>query len=567
MSSNMKWILALIVIMATGACSKRLDKLLPTPPFAVNNNPGSAGSIRLLDFSQLGDYDVSLDRVEQGSSFDLSINDKQLTSFVSTRGPLGGSTAWFSGGKFIFGKNFTIPDSLFDPKGDGILKLFYTYYTTSNPQDAGYTVDPRDSSVLKRTLSLHNNPNQPQDIYFYDGWLPTPIGNPGSATNSRMGILTTQRSLGPSIQPDHFKVRLINLAGKTISDPLNQLTLTYADGSAVDTKTTAVSYPQASDYVELPYGTYYFGIMDQAGNQVQEIPTAVPAGGTTGTYYPGAVITFVVFHATYTDPSSGIQTYSPYYNIVSDIAASTQPNFIRMQGIDAVPGLSNLRFAVDGQPLGDFMQFGQHTDYATFSVGPHTLQLMDGSNRVLASRDLSDTYPMNNFSIWAYMSNGQLQLQVSGNDMSKAVYPFGTQTGLTPNPPGVAQWQCRFLNLSTDVPYVSFIDSVGFEDDTNDHITLPQAWQHLGIGEVLDDRGVVSGQSGKAGANISVYNSPPDEFPGTALGPVLHYPMVANPSLYKPGKMPVAEPGVYSIALIGSAADNSLQLITIKHNK
>jgi hypothetical protein len=57
--------------------------------------------------------------------------------------------------------------------------------------------------------------------------------------------------------------------------------------------------------------------------------------------------------------------------------------------------------------------------------------------------------------------------------------------------------------------------------------------------------------------------------PGTSLGLVLHYPMVANPQLYPAGNMPPAEQGIFSIALIGSASGtgNSLEMIRIKHNQ
>lgn len=562
----------LMTALALGACSKRYDKPLPTSPLYQNNNPGSAGSVRLVDLSQAGDRAKGSFTVVP-TGLDLAVNGKRLTTFASPTG-FTGPTYWFTSGKFSYGTSFTIPDSLFDPQGNALLQFYYVYFKTGRPADGGSNNDRLDSPVLRMSIPVHNDINKPQDILFYDSVVSL---NPGSLpTALQLKSLTVQRPAGPSVQPDHFKIRLVNLTGRPFADPTNQLTLTYADGSKVDSKTTAVAFPGASDYLDLPFGTYQFKIKDRAGNVLGVAGDIYGYANMPLTYNPGGVYTLIAYNSTLQpNPNGGAVYYNPSYVLQTDIKPSAQPNYIRVQAIHAAAGLSNLHFSVDGQALGDFVSFGQQTGYGIFSIGPHKMQLLDGNGKELASRVLSDTYPLDNLSVWAYVAGGVAQLLVTHNDLSQRFFqPGSSGTALSePKPPITTNmygiWKVQFLNLSGDVPYASFIDNTGnFGAGGNFVLNDSSAWLHLAVGAVKDVMGVVTGRTNdKTATTISVFDSPPGANPGTPLDLTLDHPLVADS--YPPGQVPSTEMGTYTIALIGTktSGGDTLRMITIKHNQ
>lgn len=558
----------LLFVLGLGGCSKRYDKPLAVPPFANNSTPGSAGSIRLINFGQLT-HSNGLPIVAP-AALDLAVNDRRLTTFTDLSG-FTGSTLWFPTGKFGYSSSLTIPDSLYDADGNATLQFYYVWSKAGRPADGGFNNVNLDSVVLQKRMAVHNDISHPQDIIFYDAW---DRASAGIVPITQLASVTVPRSGSPSAQPDHFKIRLINLTGKPYADTLNQLTLTYADGSKVDVRTTAVTYPGASDYIDLPYGTYQFKIKDQKGNALGVAGDIYGSGNRLLTFLPGGVYTLIAYNSTLQPDASGPVYYNPSFVLLTDIAPSKQPNYIRVQAIHAAPGLSNLHFSMDGQPLGGFLAFGQHTGYNIFSIGPHKLQLTDGDGKELASKVLSDTYPLDNLSVWAYIVDGRPELLVTANDLSlSTIYNDPTPGAI----PGLITytfglpWKVRFLNLSIGVPYASFIDNTGnFASASTSPINSSSAWEHLSVGTVLNDQGLVTGTTvdlSLPAKTISAYDSPPGAEPGTSLNLSLDHPLVADS--YPNGKLPATETGLYTIALIGNKTANgdTLRMITVKHNQ
>jgi hypothetical protein len=320
-----------------------------------------------------------------------------------------------------------------------------------------------------------------------------------------------------------------------------------------------------------------FRLKDQSGNwmngsndgQVFLNPdgTVVNAPGLGYTpihfFQPGGIYTIVTAWDSYApDPgTSGIHFDQPGYRVINDNTAPVNPNYIRIQGVDAVPGISNLHFTIDGQPLGNFLQQGEASTPGIFSIGPHQLQALDGNGGVLAQQFLPNTEPLDNLTCWAFKKNGVVQLLLTSNDMSMANTDMINAADPMQKNYLIYGWTCRFLNLS-DVPAVSFLDSSGHFDYSSN----PDAFQHLGIGFTPAERATVPIQIGLGsyGSMITAYNSPAGELPGASLLSISH-PLLVNPVLYSGKVLPAAEPGVWSVALIGTSS-GGLKLISIRHN-
>jgi hypothetical protein len=566
MSLKMICGLVLLVSFATG-CTKHIDPRLQLPPGTINNTPSSAGSVRLLNLSHRGHF-IPNDPATTPylNSMDVTLNGRQLTNFTSPSG-FTGATPWFVQGKLTYGNQYVFPDSLFDPQGNGDLQLYYV--PSKRNASAGLILD---SLALQFELQVHNNPNAPEDIYIYDQYTAPPaISGSASFTDA---ILRTPKAATPSGDPSRIRIRVLNLAAKNSPGPYDRISLLFADGSSVDAKLKNVVYQQVSDYIELPYGNYAFKLTDQAGDIIGEIGDGVSLPQNHLHFFqPGGVYTIVTTWSYYNGDINVIGSDVPGYTITQDIAPPMNPNYIKIQGVDALPGHSNIHFTVDGQPLGSFLQPGQSSVQGIYSVGPHRIQVLDNDGSLLAEQLLDDTQPLNNLTAWVYGKAGAVVLLVLSNDMSMSQLPAQV---LSPDPPRLVSltngWISRFLNLS-DVPFVSFMDTagnygLGAGGSSNDS----NACMHVGIGTVLLDRptigfgiGTVLIPSGlQPGATVIAYDSPPGVTPGTRLTSIDH-PFIANPVFYNGGYLPAAETGVYSVALIGTRS-GGLRLITIRHS-
>lgn len=573
----MKPIIFLFLLAGVWAsCTKRIDAVLPGPPSTYNNAPASNSSVSLLNLYELYPADVS-------------VNGRQLSTFMyAGTGPIG-PTPWFPSGQLAYGQLFTIPDSLFDARGYAAVGLYNTI-RTKNYQF--------DSIVPVASLNLHNNPDSPKQVILYPSYLSDPK-SPGAIPAYETSTLVVAGTTSAPSKPDYFKIRIINLGAKaTIPSAYDAITLTYADGSPVSSKTTNIAYRQTSEYIELPYGTYQFKITGNNGVPIQEYPGPVldvngmPIGlkglaySNLRTLKPGGVYTLLVSWHSFQYGFDLARVDYPGITWMKDNSTVASPNYIRMQAVNALPGTSNIHFAVDGQDLGSFLNFGQYTDYGRFSIGPHKVQVFDAGNAELAST-VFNTYSLDNITIWAWQKQGKISLLTTSNDLSISGEPAQLNNGFQVIPPvqlGAGfGWQCRFFNLCEDVPYASFLDQSGSFADGAVGYNREAAYKQLTSGYVPATSpyvgyglfvpynsgpapGVIAG-----GAIISAYGSGVDTVAGTPLGLTLDHPMIANRALYNSNNLPSAEAGLYTIALIGRTNSNDTaskaRLIVIKHNK
>ncbi len=574
----MKQLILLFLLAGVYAsCTKRIDAVLPGPPSVYNNTPGSNSPVSLLNLYEQYPADVS-------------VNGRQLSTFMYVgTGPVG-PTPWFPSGQLAYGKLFTIPDSLFDARGYATVGLYNTIRTKS------YLFD---SIVPVSSLYLRSNPDSPKLVIVYPNYLKDPLNTGSIPTYETNALLVPGTTAAPS-KSDYFKIRIINLGAKaTIPSVYDAISLTYANGSAVSSKTSNITYRQVSDYIELPYGTYQFKITGSNGTFVQEYPGPVldangmpvalkgQAYSNLRTFKPGGIYTLLVSWHSFQYGYDLARVDYPGITLMKDNSTMASPNYIRMQAVNALPGTSNIHFAVDGQDLGSFLNFGQYTDYGQFSIGPHKVQVLDANNTELAST-VFNTYSLDNITIWAWQQQGRVNLLTTSNDLSISGEAEQLSIGFRPLPPTQLGagfgWQCRFLNLCEDVPYASFLDQTGSFADGNYSYNQEAAYKQLTPGYVRATSPYVGyslfAATNSAGpsfglssaAIISAYRSAVDTVAGTPLGLTLDHPLIANPALYKNNSnLPSAEAGLYTIALIGRTNSNDAaskaRLIVIKHNK
>lgn len=561
-----KNILLIAVISILAACTKKTDEVIPPPPSTYNNIPASSSPVSILNLYPLYGANVA-------------INGRKLTNFTMY-GP-SGATQWFPAGTLANGNLFSIPDSLFDARGNATVDLY------TMRQTADYLLD---SAVLTSSTTLHSNIDSPKQIIRYPLYEEVPIIRLEPYLPEVLVVPVAPQA--PS-RPDYFKIRIINISAKEIPSAYDALTLTYADGTPVSKATSGVAHRQASDYVELPYGTYQFKIMDATGKPVHEYPGLYGSQSLKGmaysnmrTFMPGGIYTLVVsWTRTYSDQNQTVLLDSPQFRWMKDNNPGSLPSYTRMQAVNALPGSRNLHFTVDGEDLGGFLDFGAYTDYASFGIGPHKAQVLDANNQLLSELQFN-TISLDNITLWAWEKDGKVQLMKSSNDFSLMTVRETLGAGFGPEMPAIGGdglgWHCRFINLSADVPFVTFLDQLGEFAPSYPVINYTASYKQLSpgylpllnpyVGFAISNYGSADVTAVTRGAVISAYGSDNAGTPGTPLQLSLNHPMIANPALYAgSADMPGSEPGLYTFALVGrmhstDPADKA-RILFIKHNK
>ncbi len=620
---------ALVILILFSGCAKdKFKDLLPRPATAVNGS----SSIRLFNFLNV---DV-----------DISINNIPLTNFGSSQATQIGLSL-FPAGKWPNsdgGSPFTVPSSLIDKQGKAHIIIAPQPFATGY---AGNLNFPKIDTVLQ------DDPAHPKDYYaLFDGTLK----------------IVARNTAAPA-QPDHFKIRILNLIKDT--DQIGYygaVTLTYADGTPVDPAVTGINtarddsvHAGASSYIELPLGAYQFKVfMSQPGplgmpdhtRQLSELPAKPNFNGfdqsvaaqplqeaifpKIRTFKAGAtysiVITKAVVDQTYSDGGNNYHWFESVnaYRIVTEQSAGTNTTYACMDAVSALrlPGVGIL---VDGYALASNLGFGQYAGHKVYIWGTHHVQAVDQEGQVLAEKDIT-LNPNDYLTAWAYLNpDGKPDIVFSSTDMTSTLYQtnqVGDVTSYvsgsyTPVPDDGTNgstrvtttnytWQSRFLNLSEDVPWVTFgndnIQNAGSgyagndllftvtKGDASDSSNFASATINLGRGITTsrepfviypipsdafwDGHGNSMAPSNRPlplGPDILSFQSdpgPPASIPGQLLAsvPVLPFTgFVANPAMYSsPSYTPAMEIGFYSVALIGNvsqAAAGQGRLIYVKHNQ
>ena len=613
-------IICAIAVLGLGACAKQKINSQLNPS---GNEVATNSSIRLFNF-----YNYNLD---------VTINNIPLTSYGEplTEGTAQG-LALFPAGSWQTednGNPFFVPNSL--------VAKDRTVHIKSSSQP--FFIDPQVSNQTFTASAIDtilvDDPLNPKDYYAL-------------ATGH---LLVIPRNTEAPTQPMNVKIRVINLGAP--NEPNNEygpVTLTYSDGSPVDPALSNVAPGAISPYVEIPYAAIMFKLFisgdytRQFAEQpmipnlnVCTVPTPVPCEGLwpkVRTYGPGSTYSFVITQnvgifqpCTYVSPPT-IAAFNGY-RVVTEQSGGTNVTFARMDAFNALP-TAPVTITVDGQPLGSNVPYGTPTDYGIYVQGTHQVQALNAQGQVLVTKSFT-LAAFDNWTAWVYQNpSGQADICFSNTDMTSTLYQTDangdiySQTNSNPPAPPPPDdgtngsirvavtpyaWQTRFLNLTPDVPYVTFTDNgstfpnvatygggasgsatVGPGDSTS----YPDASVNMAPGYTPDydpfimcEYQTTYGNLGQPGGgflqsplayppiNIRVFQSgvgAEGAIPGSLLAGIKALPgtaYISNPALYPTaGFMPQAEPGIYTTALIGRAftatsTSDAARLVILKHNK
>lgn len=518
-------------------------------------------------------------------------NGDSLTNFI-VRTPNASNSQQYPGTSYFpqngqLGATWFVPQDLFNAQE--IVKLDFMVRSYA----------PTGIGALK--LDAKNDYNNPTDYFLVPAFI----------MDGQQDVVPITRSVTAPSKPDHFKIRIVNLSG-VIKNPANSgsgrqedvsgnVSLAYADGTLVDAKTNNISQVnKASEYIELPYGTYQFKVLTTDGRQISALsngfdgvtlidpPTStipIDLMNTTGltyapiqTYQPGGIYTILVAPQKFNYPINDIGetsvTYQNSFQVIADNSPAANNTYFRVQGVNGF-NAQNISFKVDGKTIASNLSFGTAGAYSNLIQGNHTVEAVDASGKVIASAN-QVLRPAQNYTAWLYADQaGAAKLLLVANDLSGTTY-LGADDDATYSRNQYRYFFFkRFLNLSIGNPYITFTQSNGqSSSDTNDN---PNAGVNLQPGLPLYERPYISNLYTQKVFEIMAYRSKPNVVPGiwaSDIDVLKNDAFIADKSLYqKVGRpLPVQEPGIYTVGLIGQSGEgstpaNKARMIIIKHNK
>lgn len=445
---------------------------------------------------------------------------------------------------------------------------------------------------LTRGFSAKNDFNHPTDYYF-TYYAP----NTADLTDS---LFAVPRSVSPPANPVNFKLRLLNLSS-TASPFYGAYRIVWADGTAVPGLEN-IAPGTWSDYVEIPYGTYQLRVLAMDGTQVpgvggkgQDFDIIEPNTGTMllpgmmarpatpgfvnslltfaplKTYQPGGVYTIVVADCPNFKNSTGGdngETYSTKTNgfrIITD-AEPVNMTYARIQAANVMAG-KKIQVLVDDKPLGSMLPFAAAGEFAQYITGTHVLKAVDGAGKVLAEKTVNLS-AADNQTAWVYEDkDGNPAISMVANNLSNVFSTGGVEDGSYNTMKIELPSWIRFMNFCTDLPEATFTTADG------QVLANGAASQHLLQGVPLT-KNAYAMMNANFYQNILAYASQPAVLPGDWLRNVPEVKsrdFIAQPELYKYG-LPKSEPGVYTVALVGSLnsskpGSEKARMIIVKHNK
>lgn len=515
--------------------------------------------------------------INLGGYNQLQLNGDTLTNYV-VRAPNDPNAGLYPGTRYF-------------PDNGRLGTTWYIPQNLLNNGTAKILVETKIYNPLKNPLELEVREESQQGTDYY--LLPTEIFR----VTGQPPFVKIPRSVASPANPANFKVRILNLAAKVLPDQgmedlLGPMSLTWADGTAVSSKTNNILPGQYSEYIELPYGTAQLKVLTQNGIQISGggpdvlDATSSTIFGTTltyapvKTYAPGGVYTIVVaakeFEIPYRsgNPGETVKGYQNSFRIINDISEPLNLTYGRVQAVNAVPGTTGMKVLINGKVLDAPMDYTAYTAYQSLIVGGYNIEAVDASGTVLATKAFQ-LDANTNFSFWVHPdANGKTTISAVANDLSGIFvgeagddasssrfaleYPFGI----------------RFLNLCPDVPYLTmttnnaqaFSSLYGFNT---------VAVNNLRPGIPATVAPYIRPYYDAKPYQMMAFRSSPSVVPGTWASdiPVLTGKnLIARPELYVRGELPNHEPGFYTIALVGStkaSATNAgkAKMIIVKHNK
>lgn len=561
----------LLIIWMTSGCKKKVD-------FEYDNRPNPRAEAAL-----------NTRLVNLMGYRELKIGDKRLTSFLppDNEGYYGGAG--------------TMRVTPYFPQ-TGQLSTVYSFPSEFLNND-GYIHDVfltslsvKDAIGQAKSLDIKDYGRTPMDFYV--------VRYADSYSDSTFVI---PRDITTSSNPENFKIRILNLS----TDPDyfqrdGRMSLAFADGTPVSNSTSHVARGAYSDYIELPYGTYQFKVLTDderevpakaAGTTESVSPilnivnpntgTLMAIGnGTPGvagysdswltyapikTFQPGGVYTVVVSNVTgYSEAIAGsngetVGVICNSFQIINDVAEPLNNYYARVQAVNAQPGI-DVKWQVDDIDIGS-TAYTSHTAYQPFLTGKHIVKAFNGQGILLAEKEVS-LLPGDNITAWLYLhKDGKPAITSSNNNLSGffSESTNGNDGSYLPRRDAFVHW-IRLMNFCPDIEDVTFTANNG----------QPLSGQPGASSNVLFGLQKIDNPYARMVYNFSTsiltYASGPNVVPGNwvqNIEPLPSRAFIKNINLYKTAEKPNAEPGIYTVALMGKlegAAPGHAQLILIKHN-
>lgn len=570
-------LLCLAFMFMGQACKKdKVDAVLDNRGLTENRASSTARIINLGGFNQVIANGDSLTNFVVRNSSSTDYYKFPGTSYFPTDGKLG--------------KTWNIPQDLFNAQETASFDFMSRLY------------QPTTLADIK--LEVKNDYSNPTDYFLM----------PNAFMEGQPAVVPVKRGVSAPSKPDHFKIRIINLSGEiknkgnnasgALEDLRGNVSLAYADGTLVNPQTSNVSVNQrASEYIELPYGTYQFKVLTPNGRQLPALgseayeftlidpPTStIPHSMMNSTaltyapiqtYQPGGIYTIVIapqsFNYIINDLGETASTYQNSFQIINDNSAPVNHTYFRINSANAWDS-QNISFRINGKLIASNLDFGQAGAYLNFIQGNHTVEAVDASGKVIASATQA-LRSAQNYTAWLYPDQtGAAKLLLVANDLSGYIYAGGVQDDASFSRKQFKFFFFkRFLNLSADNPYITFTTDNGQPVSNLSTSDNAKVGVNMQPGIPLLESPFASGGYAQPSYQLMAYRSKPNVVPGSWASdiPVLkHDDFIANKALYSEAsrQLPVHEAGIYTVALIGkstgaSSPQTKAKMIIVKHNK
>ncbi|MDF2515350.1 MAG: hypothetical protein K0R59_646 [Sphingobacterium sp.] len=572
-------ILLLVSIVAFSCKRENLDYTFDYRP---NTDTEKASNVRLVNLSE------NAQLIANGDSLTNFFVPPQRSGYIPPEELTPPGTRYFPKDGRL-GQSWAVPQDLFQP--DGTVRFRTTFVPIPNKPIASHDVE----------FTVRDSYHAPKDYYL--------LINHESRVQKPDRLVEVPRSVTAPARPDHFKIRIINFAKKlmptsSMEDITGPITLTYADGTPVSNSTTRIASDAWSDYVELPYGTYQFKLLTADGRQIPAVghtyyntidrfnSTMEMGGGAISrmssgqtyapvqTFQPGGIYTIVVHpkEFTWTTGTDDIRELQNGFQIIADISEPLNRTYAQIQLANTIIGQQTVLKA-KGQTTAA-AAYGKASDYIRVVAGQQSIAIETTSGQALATVD-AELQPGQNYTAWLYRDQDKkMRVLVAANNLAGTVYTGkegGGNNATIDRIRSSYMFNFRFLNFCAALPYATFTNAEGrpFGTGAMDSgvnmapgvLNILQPYTSLLYSAANDTGGPYQ---------FMVYSSLPTRIPGDWLEqikPLSSTQLVANPKLYTAvgRKVPLHEPGVYSIAVIGdlkgtTEADKA-KFMVVKHTK
>lgn len=563
-------------------CKK--ENLDYTFDYRQNVDAQKSSNVRLVNLSQNSQL------IANGDSLTNFFLPPQGSGYVPPEESTYPGTKYFpSNGRL--GLSWAVPQDLF--AADGTIHFKTTFIPTPTSSIVSHDV----------AFTAKEDYNNPKDYYL--------LINHENLVQDPKKVVEVPRSVTAPSKADHFKIRIINFSKKlgasnSMEDIATPITLAYADGTPVSNTTNGIAGENWSDYVEVPYGTYQFKILTSDGRQIPSIGqsyynhisqsnSTMEMGGigniarmSSGltyapiqTFQPGGIYSIVVHPAsfTWTTGNDDVSEFQNGFRIITDITEPQNRTYSQVQLANVLAG-QDVVLKIKGKAT-TATAYGAASDYQRVVSGKQTIEVLSATGQSLLSleEELLGGY---NYTLWLYADQDKkIKGLLAVNNLAGTVYTGQGSSGNNATIDRIDSrffFNFRFLNFCPQVPYATFTTGDG-RPFAGTSTTGQGVNVSFGSMNILHPYASVtysmSDDMGNA-YQFMAYNSLPTRVPGDwikQIATLSSEELVANKDLYGAvgRKIPLHEPGVYSIALIGELneenAAQKARFMVVKHTK